>query len=154
MTTVELRFWAKVSIGDGCWEWTACIFTGVGYGCFALMGKNVGAHRVSWLLERDQIPEGMCVLHTCDNRLCVRPSHLFLGTNDENMADMARKRRAAHGSRSNKAKFCEAVAKLICSRRDAGERVRALAAEYGVSEVTVRDIHKGRTWKHLDRRPC
>ena len=85
------RFWAKVEKTDGCWLWTGAISGGTGYGGFAWELKphlQTGAHRASWLLHNGEIPEGLWVLHHCDNRRCVRPDHLFLGTAKDNHTDM------------------------------------------------------------------
>lgn len=89
------RFFAKVNKvedQDSCWEWTASRF-GTGYGSFGIGTKVKYAHRVSWELENGPIPNGLWVLHRCDNPRCIRPSHLFLGTAAENNADMRAKGR-------------------------------------------------------------
>lgn len=88
------RFWKKVSFYSypKCWIWNGAIDV-CGYGRFLFAGKNTNAHRVSWILYHGSIPDGLCVLHHCDNPRCVNPDHLFLGTHTENMEDMLSKHR-------------------------------------------------------------
>jgi hypothetical protein len=94
MKSVEERFWSKVNIPSlyACWEWTASKQRR-GYGRFKLNSKPEKAHRIAWSLVNGKIPEGMCILHKCDNPPCVNPLHLFLGTHADNMKDMRQKNR-------------------------------------------------------------
>lgn len=90
--TPETLFWAKVHKTDACWMWTGAV-NGHGYGHCGRHGHTHSAHRLAWELAYGAIPEGMSVLHRCDVPLCVRPEHLFLGTQADNIHDMHAKGR-------------------------------------------------------------
>ena len=94
------RFWANVDKSDTCWEWTG-YFHPYGYGVLYVEGKNILAHRLSWELENGSIPEGMQVLHHCDNPPCVRHDHLFLGTQADNIEDMCEKGRHPNSNKTH-----------------------------------------------------
>ena len=90
--TKEERFWVKVVRGPDCWNWNGGKLV-EGYGRFVDRGKYVLAHRVSWEIHNGPIPEGLCVLHRCDNPPCTNPDHLFVGTHGDNARDRAAKGR-------------------------------------------------------------
>lgn len=139
MQSLEERFWAKVSKaeGDGCWLWTASI-TESGYGKIRVAGRGLRVHRLAWTLANGAIPDGQHVLHNCDVRNCVRPSHLFLGTHADNMYDMKAKGRVPKGDQSAARKYPERLARgdrngrVVVSDADVGA-CRFVHAMYGVS---------------------
>lgn len=97
-TTEEERFWSRIRKSDGCWEWIARSKTRSGYGRLEFGGVRQLAHRVSWKMHFGDIPTGLFVCHTCDNPPCVRPDHLWLGTNRDNIMDAEAKGRMRHAS--------------------------------------------------------
>lgn len=162
---VAARFWKYVdqtSDPDGCWLWTGGLRRG--YGRFSLrLGQPVPAHRYAYEQINGVIPDGMFVLHRCDVRGCVRPSHLYAGTHEENMNDRADRGRTASGIRHgihihpervprgeshHATKMTRAQVDQMRLRYAAGGITQsALAREYGVTQPTVGNIILHKTWK-------
>lgn len=137
---------------SGCWIWTARV-GGKGYGYMSYeQGSQceIGAHRISWLLHRGEIPEGRYVCHRCDVPSCVNPDHLFLGTALENKGDCDQKGRARYvtrrGEASNKAKLTvEAVLDIRSGTQTSAEYAR----KYGVTPSTIRYVKRRQSWSHI-----
>jgi hypothetical protein len=142
------RFIEKFTVGDGCWEWQRSLAPN-GYGRFGVGGRKDGmgyAHRVSWSLFRGEIPKGLCVLHRCDNRKCVNPKHLFVGTLGDNNRDCVAKGRNSRGSDRPNAKLDLNKAHQI-RKKYRTVSIDKLADEYGVSRNAIFQVASGRTWR-------
>jgi hypothetical protein len=96
---MEQRFLNKVNkLDGGCWEWTGRLFDNTGYGQYSINSRPVSAHRHSYQVYKGDIPNGLLVRHTCDNRKCVNPDHLIVGTQQDNMNDMVERNRQSQGN--------------------------------------------------------
>lgn len=151
------RFWAKVARGaeNECWEWQGTR-SGNGYGRLARSRKGPEyAHRLSWEYTHGAIPKGMYVLHRCDHRPCCNPAHLFLGTHQDNMDDMARKGRATGrglpGEQGSNARLTWSQVNSIRERFARGESKVELAREHGVTRTNVHWIVTGKSWRQNEQ---
>jgi hypothetical protein len=109
-----------------------------------------GAHRFVWKLANGAIPDGLFVLHKCDNPICVNPHHLFLGTQADNMTDKTQKGRQAKGATHGMTKLAEAQVRDILASE---EPLLHLAKRYGMAFNAIWSIKNGLTWKHVSNRP-
>lgn len=143
------RFWDKVKKTNDCWWWTAATQSN-GYGEFGLPGRRtIVAHRFSWIIRNGPIPTGRFICHHCDNKLCVNPDHLFVGTHQDNVDDMVKKGRHRFLSGENNG-MSKLDSKKVRRIRDFYEQgglgQRCLAAMFGVSQFNVSLIVRGETW--------
>jgi hypothetical protein len=150
----EDRFLEKVNKNatNGCWEWTSA-FQLKGYGMFWFQNKHTHAHRISWLLTNGEIPKGLSVCHRCDNRKCVNPDHLFLGTQKDNIQDCVKKGRAIRSNGNNH--YChklkeENIHEIVYMFHN-GYSSKKIAKIFNVSPSTIRKVVNNKTWKHVDR---
>ena len=149
---IEKRFWSKVEITDSCWIWKAGL-TKSGYGFFAFgkPSRKQRASRIAWIITYGEIPKGICVCHHCDNKQCVRPSHLFLGTNKENTADSIRKNRFVKGSKNGMAKLTEdSVTEIRRLYHSRDYTLADLSKKFGTGSDNIWSIVRGKTWSHVD----
>ena len=147
--TQEQRFWDKVNVGGSkdCWVWTGCKRPG-GYGQIRYDRRIQKSHRVSWKINCGDIPEGLCVLHKCDNPSCVNPNHLWLGTYQDNSTDMVNKERQSKGENLPQSKITQVYADCIRTAYANGDATyRQLAKEFNISRSTIWYIVTNQTWR-------
>lgn len=146
-TPIERLIAKTEAMESGCWNWVG---TTVGskthrYGHFRLDGKLILAHRASWLLHGGEIPNGLHVLHRCDNPLCVNPKHLFVGTRSDNMMDMTAKGRHPYplGETHHRAKLTNDEVRAI---RASVQSHNQLARAYGVTKRTIINVRQRKVY--------
>ena len=144
------RFWSKVDKSGDCWLWTGAR-DHRGYGRFQV-GRRHGtvlAHRLAWELHYQPIPDGILVCHTCDNPPCIRPDHLFQGTQRDNMGDASAKGRLDNRANRGLQRLTPANVLEIRARYARGQNNGALAAEFGISLSHFHAVVNGTSWRHI-----
>ena len=153
------RFWTKIDKessnifynGSRCWEWTGALLT-KGYGQYRRNGRDISAHRYSYFLNFGEFDTKLNVLHHCDNRKCVNPSHLFLGTNLENVQDRNKKGRQFRpvGEANGHSKITEKDVIEIYKMYDSGKyKQKEIAQMFGIAECSITFILTGKSWNYL-----
>jgi hypothetical protein len=142
LTRFEAKFIPEPN--SGCWLWLAALWGD--YGTFWLNGKGELAHRASYEIYIDKPPADLFVLHSCDNRLCVNPEHLFLGTAGDNARDRDSKSRQAKGVQFARSSITDATVRAILS---AGLSDTVWAARLGVTKGAINHIRHRRNWRHV-----
>lgn len=145
---VEKAFWNRVykRAENECWDWEGYLMPN-GYGQLKVKERNVYAHRFSFKLHFGFLPDHLLVCHKCDNRNCVNPNHLFLGTHKENTRDMDLKGRRV--TKPGTQKITRTDAKQIRALSKDGIHVNMIAEKYKLKPCTIRNIIAGRIWKNI-----
>lgn len=136
----------------GCWLWIGGLDR-TGYAKVSASYRTERASRVSWELVNGPISDGLFVCHRCDNRACVNPAHLFLGTHQDNMADMVRKGRSPRGVRNSGAKLRESDVVTIHDMLRDGASTSDVAQRFGICQESANKIARGVTWSHVGQAP-
>lgn len=143
------HFWSRIRKTKTCWLFPAD--PTLKYGLLRYQGGMWRAHRLSWTLRKGKIPRGKNVLHKCDVRNCVRPSHLFLGTHAQNVADKCRKNRQARGVRNGTSKLTDQKIVRIFLLRERGMTMNEIGKQFEISGRQVSNILHRRQWKHVPK---
>lgn len=152
------RLLGSVVKKNGCWEWQDPLHPfGYAYATNYETNKKEHVHRISYRIFKGDIPEGLYVCHTCDNRRCISPDHLFIGTAKENMLDAKVKGRMEHvkllaskGEKNGNAKLDEGKVREIRQEIAKGIRCTVIARKYGIASSVIYLIRDGKAWKHVE----
>lgn len=155
--SLAARFWSKVQVGDpnACWEWHEKTRNRQGYGSLTVDGRGRRAHRLAYELTYGPIPDGLIVLHSCDNPPCCNPAHLRAGTYHENAQDLVERnehwneRIRHHAPRGEKRGHAKLTPKEVREIFFSTEPQKELAAKYGVAQALISGIRNAKRWTHL-----
>ena len=145
------RFWMRVNVKneEECWKWLGS-FSSTGYGQIVVNGKNSRTHRVSWVLHYGDIPKRLHVLHKCDNRWCVNPRHLYLGTNLDNIKDKISRGRHSKGTMRPMAKLTDEKVRQMRTKFLGGKHTYfEVAKDFNMSLGQTWMIINQKAWKHV-----
>ena len=152
---IRYNYERKIIKKEGCWDWSGTK-SAYGYGIIHYGdGKTIHLHRASWLIYKGEIPQGIQVHHSCDNRICSNPDHLWIGTQYENMQDMIRKGRqkpfiGLKGESNKQHKLTDEKVieiKLMLKNKIS---LRVIANKFNVSKGCINHIHRNTTWTHIN----
>lgn len=153
MINNEEKFWSLVDKSGDCWTWTRKPNKTHGYCEFRMNGHKQLCHRLSWVFTYGSIVGDLFVLHKCDNKICVRPDHLFLGTQADNMQDKSRKGRAKgkilYGELNGFSKLSKQQVVQIRRDRENGDTLTVLAKRYRVCIATIHRVVNRVCWGHV-----
>lgn len=147
--TIEERFWGRVVLDEqtGCLNWQGGKNSS-GYGAIGFGGKVIATHRLAYILSKGEIPDGLLVRHTCDNRLCCNIDHLLLGTIQDNMKDKMDRVRQSKGTDHGMSFLSEEDVGYIIKSE---ETQQTIADKFSISRSHVSRIRSGKYWKHLQK---
>lgn len=149
---IDQRFWRHVEIGgaDDCWPWRGAS-TRQGYGTVRAGRSSTSAHRMAWLLTQGPIPDGLCVLHSCDNPPCCNPAHLWLGTASQHAQDSIRKgRRPARNAWAPRVRrLTDDDVRSIRAMREQGLSFDEIASSFRIATTTARNIVQRKRKAHV-----
>lgn len=142
-------FWSKVNMSEGCWDWQGgLISSGYGSAYHPKLGPQA-AHRLAWILTNGDIPKGLYVLHKCDNKKCVNPDHLYLGTQKKNLEDAKLHGLTNTGTKHWSSTLTESEVLLIRKMHKSGSSIRLLADIFNQTYKNVWQIVNNKRWQHL-----
>ena len=157
----KIQAYSEVNLETGCWEWQRYCYPN-GYGGCSIHGKSLGAHRVSFFVFNGEIPDGLCVCHTCDVRNCVNPNHLFLGTQYENLQDAKNKnwrlgRKPGNpssfdylrGEKQHNAKLIADDVFMIRKMAELGYAHQFISEQFNVGRAQISRIIRRERWTHI-----